>query len=135
MGPFTNYVYKRGRWSKISTFCKLIYHRKCKRRGVGGQKKTNFVNVVCERPLSKTFVSVFSFQLKIKRANCPVKKSFRMVFWKLFWPTTRKNCSSGWEKLLKICQITRTTYWNSQRSKQFLKQSTCLFKVLIIRSN
>ena len=30
-GPFTNYVYKR--------------------RGVGGQKKPNHVNVVCERPL------------------------------------------------------------------------------------
>ena len=30
-GPFTNYVYKR--------------------RGVGGQKKKNLVNVVCERPL------------------------------------------------------------------------------------
>ena len=42
---------KGGRWSKKSTFCKLLYHRKCKRRGVGGQKKTNLVNVVCERPL------------------------------------------------------------------------------------
>ena len=40
-----------GRWSKKSTFCKLLYHRKCKRRGVGGQKKTKFVNVVCECPL------------------------------------------------------------------------------------
>ena len=40
-----------GRWSKKSTFCKLLYRRKCKRRGVGGQKKTNLVNVVCERPL------------------------------------------------------------------------------------
>ena len=34
-----------------STFCKLLYHRKCKQRGVGGQKKPNLVNVVCERPL------------------------------------------------------------------------------------
>ena len=41
-----------GRWSKKSTFCKLLYHRKCKRRGVGGQKKPNLVNVVCECPLS-----------------------------------------------------------------------------------
>ena len=40
-----------GRWSKKLTFCKLLYHRKCKRRGVGGQKKPNLVNVVCERPL------------------------------------------------------------------------------------
>ena len=39
-----------GRWSKKLTFCKLLYHRKCKQRGVGGQKKTNLVNVVCERP-------------------------------------------------------------------------------------
>ena len=42
---------KGGRWSKKSTFCKLLYHRKCKRRRVGGQKKPNFVNVVCELPL------------------------------------------------------------------------------------
>ena len=40
-----------GLWSKKLTFCKLLYHRKCKRRGVGGKKNTNFVNVVCERPL------------------------------------------------------------------------------------
>ena len=39
-----------GRWSKNLIFCKLLYHRKCKRRGVGGQKKPNFVNIVCERP-------------------------------------------------------------------------------------
>ena len=41
-----------GRWSKKLTFCKLLYHRKCKQRGVGGQKKPNFVNIVCERPLN-----------------------------------------------------------------------------------
>ena len=40
-----------GRWSKKLTFCKLLYHRKCKQRGVGGQKKPNLVNVVCECPL------------------------------------------------------------------------------------
>ena len=40
-----------GRWSKKLTFCKLFYHRKCKQRGVGGQKKPNLVNVVYERPL------------------------------------------------------------------------------------
>ena len=40
-----------GRWSKKLTFCKLLYHTKCKQRGVGGQKKPNLVNVVCERPL------------------------------------------------------------------------------------
>ena len=42
-----------GRWSKKSTFCKFLYHRKCKRRAVGGQKKTNFENIVSERPLSR----------------------------------------------------------------------------------
>ena len=41
-----------GRWSKKLTFCKLLYHRKCKRRGVGGQKKPNLVNIVCECPLT-----------------------------------------------------------------------------------
>ena len=41
-----------GRWSKMSTFCQRLYHRKCQRRGVGGQKSQNLVNVVCERPLN-----------------------------------------------------------------------------------
>ena len=36
-----------GRWSKKLTFCKLLYHRKCKRRGVGGQKKAKS----CKRSL------------------------------------------------------------------------------------
>ena len=46
-----------GRLSKWFTFCKLSYHRKCKRRGVGGQKKTDFVNVVCERPLTDQLIT------------------------------------------------------------------------------
>ena len=41
-----------GRWPKKLTFFKLLYHRKCKPMGVGDQKKTNLVNVVCERPLT-----------------------------------------------------------------------------------
>ena len=43
-----------GRWSKKSTFSKLLYLRICKRREVGGQKKPNLVNIVCERPLVKS---------------------------------------------------------------------------------
>ena len=43
---------ERGRWLKKLTFCKHLYRRKCKRRGVGGQNKPILVNVVCERPLS-----------------------------------------------------------------------------------
>ena len=36
-------------------FCQLLYHKKCQRRGVGGQKKPqNLVNVVCE-PLRSDF--------------------------------------------------------------------------------
>ena len=38
-----------GGGQKKLTFCKLLYHRKCKRRGVGGQKNPNLVNVVRER--------------------------------------------------------------------------------------
>ena len=35
--------------TKKSTFYKPLYHRKwCKRRGVGGQKEPNLLNVVCE---------------------------------------------------------------------------------------
>ena len=32
-----------GRWSKTSTFCKLLYRTKCEQRGVGDQKKPNLV--------------------------------------------------------------------------------------------
>ena len=35
-----------GKWSKKLTFCKFLSHRKCKRRGVGGQKEPNLVNIV-----------------------------------------------------------------------------------------
>ena len=41
---------------KKSTFCK---HRKCKRRGEGGQKKPNLVNVVCEKPLTLHLCMLF----------------------------------------------------------------------------
>ena len=63
-----------GRWSKKLTFCKLLYHRKCKRRGVGGQKKPNFVNVVCERPLSNFMVwyLYFSGQILLISLKCNV---------------------------------------------------------------
>ena len=35
----------------MSTFCQRLYYRKWQRRGVGGHKKPEFANVVCERPL------------------------------------------------------------------------------------
>ena len=35
----------------MGTFYHRLYHRKCQRRGVGGQKKASLVNVVCEWPL------------------------------------------------------------------------------------
>ena len=53
-GSFTNYIQVGD--PKMSTFCQRLYHRKCQRRGVGGQKKSqNLVNVVCERPLTPKF--------------------------------------------------------------------------------
>ena len=70
-----------GRWSKKLTFCKLLYLRKCKRRGVGGQKKPNLVNVVCERPLKvKTLTKCYSIfhnaflKNKRKRKNTIIKE-------------------------------------------------------------
>ena len=62
----TTFTRGGGRWSKKLTFCKFSYHRKCKRRGVGGQKKkTNLVNVVCERPLRA--LKTCKFIKKIKK--------------------------------------------------------------------
>ena len=36
------------------TFCQCLYHRKCQRSGVGGQKSQSLVNVVSERPQHAT---------------------------------------------------------------------------------
>ena len=40
-----------------------IYESECKRREVGGQKKPNFVNVFCERPLTITNIQNFTLNL------------------------------------------------------------------------
>ena len=42
----TTFTRGGGRWSKKSTFCKHLYHRKSKPRGVGGQKDKS-----CKRSL------------------------------------------------------------------------------------
>ena len=44
---------------KESTFCKLLYHRKCKRRWVDGQKKPNLVDVVCEHPPLLVYLLIY----------------------------------------------------------------------------
>ena len=59
---------------------------------------------------------------------------------KLFWPTVRKNCSSGRENLLKFeaesqefkksFEITRTIYSNSESSEQFLV-TECFFNLFL----
>ena len=46
----------------MSTFCQRSYHRKVQRNGVGGKKNQNFVNVVCERPLTRN-TNIFAFFL------------------------------------------------------------------------
>ena len=53
-GAFTNYVYKEkgvGGWKDQLFVNFYTIENVNKRRGVGGQKKTNLVNVVGERPL------------------------------------------------------------------------------------
>ena len=53
--PFTNYVYKsRGvSGQKNRLFVNFDTIENVNGRGLGGQKKPNLVNVVCERPLKK----------------------------------------------------------------------------------
>ena len=48
-GSYTNYVYKRRGVGgpKMFTFCQHLYHRKCQRRELGGQKKPKS----CQRSL------------------------------------------------------------------------------------
>ena len=66
----------------MSTFCKRSYHRKCQRRGVGGQKKQNFVNVVCEQPLILSYsAEKLQFQtiLSPYKLNVTEKRTYRIV--------------------------------------------------------
>ena len=56
---------------KKSFFCKHLYHRKCKRREVGGQKKPNLVNVVCERPLGALFHLISQNMTADRLSDCP----------------------------------------------------------------
>ena len=61
-GPFTNYVYKRrGVGGQKNRFFVNLYTIENVNRGgyLGGQKKTNLVNIVCERPLT-TFGGYYS---------------------------------------------------------------------------
>ena len=53
-------------------------------------------------------------------------KIFGILLLKLFWPTFRKKCSSEWEKLWKLFEITRTIHSNGDRSGQFLV-TECFF--------
>ena len=52
-GPFTNYIYKRrgvgGQKNRL--FVNFYTIENVNGGGVGGQKKPNLVNIVCERPL------------------------------------------------------------------------------------
>ena len=68
---------------KKLTFCKLLYQRKCKTRGVGGQKKSNLVNLVCERPLALiTLFLVQTANLKSSQAReiCTNIQNFWVIF-------------------------------------------------------
>ena len=62
-GAFTNYVYKTRQLGvlKMSTFCQHSYHKKCQRKGVGGQKSQNLDNEVFEQPLALAPVENFQF--------------------------------------------------------------------------
>ena len=64
-GPFTNYVYKsRGVvGQKNRLFVNFYTIENVNRGGVGGQKMTNLVNVVCERPLR--LVHKISLEIRI----------------------------------------------------------------------
>ena len=57
----------------MSTFCQRSY-----RRGVGGQKSQNLVNVVCERPLRRSHSAAAHVQLTVGHHNLD------------FWPKIKK---------------------------------------------
>ena len=56
-----------GRWSKNRLFVNFHIIENVNGGGVGGQKKPNCVNVVCERPLVQAFI--LSIYLDVKMAE------------------------------------------------------------------
>ena len=94
------------------TFSKLLYHRKHKRRGVGGQKKRpNFVNVVCERPLflfftalSNLYVALYhGCHLETRCRVVKVKKDLHQGVWKVTAEKRAIKGHIGVESILKAC--------------------------------
>ena len=84
-GPFTNCVYKwRGvggqkNWLLVNS-CKLLYHIKCKRGGVGGRKETHLVNVVFKRPLTNSSTEGWA-RVKIHSCDLPHQRFFLHKDW------------------------------------------------------
>ena len=69
------------------------------------------------------------FPCKSRIPGSPRKRN-GILFWKLFWPTVLKNCSSYWENCfansrLKVEKCLKslysTIYSNSEKSEQFMK--------------
>ena len=80
-----------GRLSKKLTFRKLLYHRKRKRRGVGGQKKSNLVNVVCERPLMSKFLLFNKIVDTLYKSVIAEFQSYLIYFLYTFFELVRIN--------------------------------------------
>ena len=93
------------------TVCKLLYRKKCKRRGVGGQKKTNLLNIVCERPLflfftalSNLYVALYhGCHLETRCRVVKVKKDLHQSVWKVTAEKRAIKGHIGVESILKAC--------------------------------
>jgi hypothetical protein len=66
----------------MSTFCQRSCHRKCQRRGVGGQKKAN--NVVCEQALMvpKLFRTYFFIHILVSLVSPQRKRQDNLGLWR-----------------------------------------------------
>ena len=64
---------------KKSPFCKLLYHRKCKRGWMGRwSKKAKSVNVVCERPPFRIYFYLYCKITDIDLAECLKENPIRV---------------------------------------------------------
>ena len=81
-------------------FCKLLYHRKCKRRGVGGQKKTNLINGKWKCPCQ-----FWSFDVSIVCQKHQTNKYFITINVAKYllreWPDQKVILGSYYKGLLK----------------------------------
>ena len=120
----------------MSAFCQRLYHRKYQRRGLGGHKKPEFANVVCERPL--TPISKFNNFLWVCKFLGKNLSNFVSPPWKLDNPYCHKQ--ELWQSQSSFAPYTRKKKFVAAKQSVLCQQQRWLCQtfaplIFILRLN